>query len=443
MSGSSHTAVVSGLGPNGVAAALELLGMGFEVTVVEKRPFYTRPIHLHLRSTYLDDIKRLSPSLHQKLMDIATPIVENLRQTTLDHHLMPNHIQDRRARPREGEPCPVWLRLATPPERHVRLDHAERLFYEHLKEMAAAPGSKLTIRRGCTLCLEPMEPESFKVLLRNARTQKTEDLGVPDLVVVAEGGKSTTVRDLGLESVRFSYPKYFMSAHVAMPFGPRTRRIDTDVQALVEDPAAGQAEVSLWASGHGDSDEGTWVVIEVPESLLHQQPEQAQEYFVKGAMLLMNQPQVALLEQETENRIRASLGEGAILSRKRGAAVPSMDSAGKTPFAGTFKFEQQCLRYPAAGHNVVVLGDAAGMGHHALSSGLEMGAYDLLALQRLARALLERKDATRAIAAYAEEVFESRLKLLGLGMNEYYPNDATGRLKMLQRAAELWAEDRD
>lgn len=443
MSGATHTAVVSGLGPNGVAAALELLAMGFEVTVVEKRPFYTRPIHLHLRSTYLEDIKRLSPSLHQKLMDIATPIVENLRQTTLDHDLMPNHMQDRRARPRDGEPCPVWLRLSTPPERHVRLDNAERLFYQHLKELAAEPGSKLTIRRGCTLRLEPGESESFKVLLKNARTQKTEDLGVPDLVVIAEGGKSTTVRDLGLESVRFSYPKYFMSAHVAMPFGPRTRRIDTDVRALVDDPAAGQAEVSLWASGHGDADEGTWVVIEVPETLLHQRPEQAEEYFVKGAMLLMNQPRVELLEQETENKIRASLGEGAILSRKRGAVVPSMDSAGKSPFAGTFKFEQQCLKYPAAGNNMVVLGDAAGMGHHALSSGLEIGAFDLLALRRLGTALLEREDGAKAVSDYAEEVFESRLKLLSLGMNEYYPNDATGRLKMLQKAAELWAEEQD
>ena len=35
-------AVVSGLGPNGVAASLELLNRGFQVTVVEKRPGYGR-----------------------------------------------------------------------------------------------------------------------------------------------------------------------------------------------------------------------------------------------------------------------------------------------------------------------------------------------------------------------------------------------------------------
>ena len=202
---------------------------------------------------------------------------------------------------------------------------------------------------------------------------------MPALVVIAEGGKSVTVRDLGLESVRFSYPKYFMSAHVTVPFGPRTRRIDTDVRELVDDPGVTPAEVSLWASGHGDSNEGTWVVLEVPQALLHQHPDQAEEYFLKGALLLMGAP-IGAAAEELRAKIKETLHKGALLSRKRGANLPGMEAASKKTFAGTFKFEQQCLRFPAAGKNVVVLGDAAGMGHHALSSGLEMGAYDLVAL---------------------------------------------------------------
>ena len=428
-------AVVSGLGPNGVAAALELLKKGYRVTVVEKRSKYTRPIHLHLRSTYLRDIRRLSEELYERLMAIATPIEENSRTGSQATDPVPNYLQDRRATPREGEPCPVWSRLSTPPERHVRLDNAERLFYEFLQEKAAEPDSRLTIRRGPVLQLQPTPHGYYRVLLQG----ESDDLGVPALVVIAEGGKSVTVRDLGLESVRFSYPKYFMSAHVTVPFGPRTRRIDTDVRELVDDPGVTPAEVSLWASGHGDSNEGTWVVLEVPEALLHQHPDQAEEYFLKGALLLMGAP-VGTAAEALRAKIKETLHKGALLSRKRGANLPGMEAASKKTFAGTFKFEQQCLRFPAAGKNVVVLGDAAGMGHHALSSGLEMGAYDLVALGVLCEELQQASEPEECIARYAEAVRYSRLRLLGLGMNEYYPDSAAGRLRMLHRAAELFGE---
>jgi 2-polyprenyl-6-methoxyphenol hydroxylase-like FAD-dependent oxidoreductase len=434
-------AVVSGLGPNGVAAALELLYRGFQVTVAEKRTSYTRPIHLHLRSTYLEDVRRLSPELHRRLLDIATPIVENSRVGDQAPGPVPNYLQDRRTTPREDEPCRIWTRLSTPPERHVRLDKAEHLFYEYLKGLAASPSPRLAIRRGSVLRLEPSTDGYYRVLLQHGKTKDVEDLGVPDLVVITEGGKSSTVRQLNLENVRFSYPKYFMSAHVAVPFGPRTRRIDTDLSALMDTAGVTPTEVSLWASGHGDSDEGTWVVIEVPEALLNQQPEQAEEYFVRGALLLMSESTIELSDHELQQKIRATLRKGALLSRKRGAKLPGMETAAKSPFAGTFKFEQQCLRYPAAGKNVVVMGDAAGMGHHALSSGLEMGAYDLGPLGVLCEELALKNEPLISITNYAEAIFLSRLKLLGLGMSEYYPDSADGRLKMLDRAAQLLAED--
>ena len=434
-------AVVSGLGPNGVAAVLKLLQRGFQVTAVEKRPRYTRPIHLHLRSSYLEDVRALSPDLHERLMSIATAIVENSRVGHSSPKPVPNYIQDRRTQARRGKPCPIWTRLSAPPERHVRLDKAERLFYDFLKESAAGNSSRLTIRRGRVLHLEPSKEDYYRVLLRSAKDKQAEDLGVPGLIVIAEGGKSATVRQLGLESVRFSYPKYFMSAHVGVSFGPRTRRLDTDVRELVDDPAVTSTEVSLWASGHGDANEGTWVVLEVPEALLQQRPEQAEEYFVKGALLLMTDQVALTTAEDLSSIIKETLRGGVLLRRRQEANMPGMYEAGKTTFAGTFKFEQQCLRFPAAGKNVVVLGDAAGMGHHALSSGLEMGAYDLGPLGKLCDDLVAGLEPGQYIADFAEDIFRSRIRLLGLGMNEYYPDSAAGRLKMLHRAAELFAEE--
>lgn len=412
-----RSAVVSGLGPNGVMAALELLRSGYHVTVVEKRPGYTRPIHLHLRESYLEDVRRLSPELHAQLMEISTPIAENLR----DKPATPGKGWFRRlfaktTAPPEEPADIVTSRLGLPLLRHVRLDAAERLFFAHLDRQS------VVLRRGFILDLAP-DQGRYRATIRKAQSDEPpEDLGSPDIIVLAEGGKSATVGQLGLESVRFSYPKHFMSAHVAIPFGPRTRRIDTDVRQLVGDPALSPAPVSLWACGHGDPDEGTWIVIEVPEELIAQLPAQAEEYFLEGATRLLE----GRADRET---IRRSLDAGAVLAGSR---------SGNGTFAGTFKFEQQCLRFPAAGENVVVLGDAAGMGHHALSSGLEMGACDLIPLQRLVQDLNAGTPQKGAIERYAQTVYRSRITLLALGMREYYPNLAADPLDTLHRAAELF-----
>lgn len=438
MSGQPPRAVVSGLGPNGVMAALELLGRGYHVVVVEKRLQFTRPIHLHLRTSYLDDVERLSPELHRRLMTIATPIIENSRLG--GEEPLPAYPRDRRVSPREGDPCPVWSRLSTPPERHVRLNNAEELFSEYLRELAESPESRLRLKQGYLLTLRASEDERYQVRLRQPESGESEDLGAPELVVIAEGGKSTTVQQLQLENVRFSYPKYFMSAHVAIPFGPRTRRIDTDLRELLDDPSMPSVELSLWASGHGESDEGTWIVLEVPEILLNQQPEETEHYFLRGAMRLMKDAVEELPNEKLQELLLASLQKGALLGRKT-ENLPGVEAASKPTFAGTFKFEQQCLRCPVAGKNVVVLGDAAGMGHHALSSGLEMGALDLVPLGELSERLARGEEPEKSLSRYADAVFQSRLKLLAIGMNEYYPNSTSGRLKMLQLAAELTRED--
>lgn len=159
-------------------------------------------------------------------------------------------------------------------------------------------------------------------------------------------------------------------------------------------------------------------------------------------MRLMKDTAEELPSEKLQELHLASLQKGALLGRKT-ESLPGVEAASKPTFAGTFKFEQQCLRYPAAGKNVVVLGDAAGMGHHALSSGLEMGALDLVPLGELSERLARGEEPEKCLSRYADAVFQSRLKLLAIGMNEYYPNSTSGRLKMLQLAAELTREDPD
>src|SRR5262249_55964804 len=129
-----------------------------------------------------------------------------------------------------------------------------------------------------------------------------ECLGAPDLIVLAEGGKSATARRLGLEKLCFSYPKYFMSAHIDHAFGPRTRRIDREVSC-----GRGTKEVSLWAIGHGDPGQGTWIIQEVPWELRDHTAGHYLEYFSEGAALLLDCSRASLgqkldhLVQDTQN----------------------------------------------------------------------------------------------------------------------------------------------
>lgn len=70
------TAVVSGIGPNGVLAALTLLKGDFDVTLVEQRPQASRNIHLGVRGSYLRALEALAPRLYEQVQAILSPIVE-------------------------------------------------------------------------------------------------------------------------------------------------------------------------------------------------------------------------------------------------------------------------------------------------------------------------------------------------------------------------------
>lgn len=376
-------AVVSGLGPNGMLAALKLRKAGFAVTAADQRPAYTRSIHLNLRQSWMDAVRALDAPLHQRLEGIA-------RRIEAYEHL------GRKPRAAGAAPHTLLLRrLLEEPTLHVRLDELEREFQNHLASLDGV--EVLTDTR---VSLEGQG--AYSVRLRPGGKSSTAQgrlLQRPDLVVIAEGGKSPTAQALGLQMLRVSAPRFYISVHVDHALGPVTRRLDTEVDG---------AHVSYWAVGHGDPARGTWLVLEIPERVHGGRPSSTfdGDYYARGAAQLLQ------LER-----------------------APEPSGVG---LRGTFRFEQQLLPRPVAGDNVVVLGDAAGMGHHALGTGLELGAWDVGLLGAM---LDDGAPRPAALESYATGVREARVTLLAFGMHEYYPRLATDPTPWIREALAAAAAD--
>jgi len=335
-------AVVSGLGPNGMLAALKLRAEGFQVIAADQRPSYTRSIHLNLRQSWIDCVRSLDADLASKLLAVATPIAEFQGRPP---HPVPLPYEGR------GDSV-LWRRLSERPSLHVRLDELERVFHAHLASL-----SGVEVLRDTRVCV--LGEDWFSARLGGRLVEK------PALIVAAEGGKSPTARALGLAMVKVSAPRFYVSVHVDYSLGPITRRLDVD-------------GVSHWAVGHGDPSRGTWLVLEIPEAVHAGRPSSTfdRAYYSRAAETLLG-------------------------------LVPEPSAEG---LRGTFRFEQQLMPRPAAGSNLVFFGDAAGMGHHALGTGLELGAWDSVLL-----------TPELQIDDYAARVRDSRIELLAFGMHEYDP----------------------
>ncbi len=369
------TAVVSGLGPNGALAVLQLLRSGFDVVAAEQRPRHERPIHVGVRRSWLDAVGAVSAGdgdLLRRVTATTSPIAHSERRGP--------HGDETTTTVDEAASGATADRLRAAPIVHARIDELERAFAAHLDALAR-DGGRLTLRRGRRVVVVPGAGGRSTVELID-ENGAPPILLAPDLVVIAEGGKSVNARRLDVRAVKLSPPRHYLSVHVRTPIGPITRRVD------------GEAG-SCWATGHADPAKGTWIVVETAAPAASLGRDAFDEAaFVVGARRLLD--------------ASAGLDQGPL------AAIDH-------PFRGTFRFEQQLLLRPAFGDDVVFFGDCAGMGHHAHCSGLELGACDAAALAILAADLAGGGARRAAVDAYAAAVRRSRVELAAFGLAEYDP----------------------
>lgn len=427
-------------------AALEFLAAGFNVTAVEKRSSYVRTTHLSLRQSFFDDLNDLDPVLHEKLLSIATPI-EDVQWLKLAAGTMESaHHKPKDASTRSVSEQSVEERLHAPKAFHVQLRELETLFAQHLQGLATqnrAGEAQLKLYREFAVQLAPQSDNRFGVAIVPSKNdgRPSMDLGVPDLVLLTEGGKGTHAAAFDKPMTKLSGKKYYLSAHVSTPLGPITRRVDSEAGALVDtlQPSVPpQTPVSLWATGHGESSKGTWIVMEVPEPMRLETGEAALEYFLEGSALLfgLDAPGLSPAQRQT------LAAEAEQLKGLQAPGVPANHQAlkqriaqSRTPgFSGIFTFEQQMQADPRLGSNVLLAGDGAGMGHHHFSTGLEMGIIDRRAFRAMAQAIHRGEPNETAIARAAEAIVSHRVALMSLGLPEYYTEADFDTTELVRRS---------
>lgn len=432
----NKTAVVSGLGPGGLLAVLKLSQLGYHVTGIEQRPDYTRHVNISLRQTYLDDLEALSPELHAKLMQIAVPIERN-----------ETYEFQGGARPVPQQPVETDFekRLTAPKAVNVSIRELEKLFHQHLQgivaedEKAGRP-PRITLMREYTVKPEhDPKTDTYKITAEPWRfsekkaSMTAKELGTPDLFVIAEGGKSTSARAVGMEMQKLSRSRTFVSGHVPESLGNKTRRVNAEF--MVEHPVGGvpkaREEVSLWATGH--TDKGTWLLMEVPDSMMIDNAHAALDLFLAGKALLFNPTPEQAHEFKHTHVAELNVPEDHVHAEK----APTYT----TGFGGIFKFEQQLMPKPTAGRNVVAMGDAGGMTHADLSAGLEIGIHDLAALTVLASSIQRGEAPDRALESYGSTIYQTRLDALALGMKEFYPDVNPFPKELLDRASRISSEN--
>lgn len=327
-----------GGGPAGLAAAITLAKRGVDVTVTELRadengekPLHARPHQISLRQDTLDSLKDMGA--YDEVMK-TSGYVETERMVRTDGKN--EEVKERTPRPETVGQTGTFhdpKLLETDSVSQVRISDVERALYNQAKKLGVKvkAGYEAEVRR---------EGDSYGVTAyqvkpgADGRLEKTgakEDMGTPDLLVVADGAGSPVRDSLGIEMKEESAAKHYLGGHFNKGLGPNTTK------AAIQE---GGFTRHVMGTGHSKYDQ-TWVSVEVTKEEAALAPEERTKLLAQKAQHVFGEQPV--------NEKDVGWGAGQLTTVQNRRAEKAY-----------------------AGDNTVLIGDAAGTGSVWVGGGLNL-----------------------------------------------------------------------
>jgi 2-polyprenyl-6-methoxyphenol hydroxylase-like FAD-dependent oxidoreductase len=314
-------AVVSGQSITGMMAALILAKSGYKVDVYEKKPAYTRNIQWLARQSLIDELASIDTELSQLFLEkVARPIYRgsvNIHPNGLKKITIHEKVKEGDAVriPVHGEEMLAFSTVVT-----VEAKKFEKFLSDYLSTFP-------NIQYHC----------GSIDLKKIGSTYSVQGLGIPDLIVIAEGANSKSRRDLGIQWEMTS-PRTHISGV-----------IEIDSGGIMIKHWRNENNQSLLTGAIGSAGSGkTWIVAEIDASTLSTQLQIDEEFRKIAAQCL-----------------ELGVNEARELS--------IFGSVEKTSLR-LFDFQQGISSVAYAGSNAILIGDAVGTGHWVVGGGMQIGA---------------------------------------------------------------------
>lgn len=434
-------ATVVGAGPTGLAQAALLLrrakAIGLtDLTVVEQRGRYTRPVALSLRQINFDALKWLNPAACAELQRRANLVPRDDEKGFLDAV----HF-DRSAggfvmsdKPAGLEPDGARYKAvlddaATSVAAHahammeaptigvVTLQELEDIFWRGLATLATSQGVTLHVKREHAAVLDKDAAGDVVVAVTDNATQTTTTLPPQDLVLVAQGGNSSGRKELGAATSTPASPTdWYVSGSLRDEAHDGVAR-GVYKEVVVVDPQTKTATTQRFirtVTPNGNH----WLLLQVPPHVRF-----------TSTLAEIAAPDLA--------RLRALHADDVeVVKAKKNEEVDAWwrqqhAQTGPTHFPsifGPFLFPLQARAFDSVvlGNNCVAVGDSAGTSHFNVSAGAATGfTLHTLAVDRYLQARTSGTSPQAALAQLDVDVRQATLTWQLFGITQFEGDPAT------------------
>ncbi len=357
-----ENALVIGGGPAGLAAAIKLSQLGVRPVILELRsPNYQRPHHLNARQETLDSLDDLG--VWEEICRRSSRNCEALQKSARSD-------------------CPQST-LESDSVAQLRISDTEKVLYQEVRRrgipfIEGYRAQLFECLTGFGVRAEQMQPVGADF----APTGRVEEMGKPDLIVVADGANSPTRQQAGIDFVASSSERFYLGALVEHDLGPNYRRL-----GLWE----GDQLRHLMATGHAHYPQ-TWVSVEGDAALLEMSPEERKQHLMERTSVLLNR-EISLAQ--------LSWGAGLVT-----------------------RVQNRSASQATAGDNLALIGDSLRTGSVWVSGGLNLAlTTDIANLEELVAGL----NSGEYSREQAFSIFEEKSKLATQAWHQAGEDELEGR----------------